>query len=102
MACAVTPRNTPRQLKQEDKAIVLGVNGNFIKQLLFPTYTEIDFLEIDGEPFDGSWQRVYLLVYHAGKGRCDLRSDGEVPAATVGEIKELFDDLVAGFDLVHL
>jgi len=57
MSCAVTPRKTPSQLKQEDKAIILGINQSYAKELIYglpfvdawTQYMELFFTELEGK-----------------------------------------------------
>lgn len=51
----------------------------------------------DVEPFDGFGDGVGFSGYEAGEGGGHFRAEGDGPTTAIFEVKELGDDLVAGF-----
>jgi len=55
-ACAVTPKKTPSQLKQEGNIHVMSFSTYSIVNVIpFTPYTTLRFLEVDGEPYNWSF-----------------------------------------------
>lgn len=54
--CAITSPKTPQQLKTEHKAMVLGVTGNALENVIDPIGTKsiLRFLELDGNKLEWS------------------------------------------------
>ena len=54
--CAITSPKTPEQLNSEQKAMVLGVTGNVLKDVINPIGTKsiLRFLELDGNKLEWS------------------------------------------------
>lgn len=89
-ACASTPKKTPAQLQQENKALVLGIEKSLLLKALTTTkgvYTYLHFIEINGESCS-TWGRedcqAHSVELPPGQHTLDLECGGNYYGTTFG------------------